>query len=316
MESAVIREYGDFVRLVFQRTRQIVERRAEPSLRADVTRHLATMESSKGMRPALVACAARLTHVGERSDYDSTLNVLDQAVAVQLVHEATLVVDDIIDDSSVRRHAPALHTAVGAVVAGAAAAEMNTIASELLDVVTEWRELLRRTGREIAVAEATQERDRGHSLPYPLPRWERVALGDTGALLFLAAGVGGIAKPHEIEWLRALAILRHGLDDVDDLVVPGGDQADVRMKVGTLPACFAAGWSKESLVAAIPRSLSYLQAWLAVPHPTEAEPFFEDFRSTWAELSSRVGIEAPSSQPSAPRDSAGLDARDRRSSGL
>jgi heptaprenyl diphosphate synthase len=62
--------------------------------------------SGKMLRPALVILAARYGH------YDPE-KILDLAAAVEMLHNATLVHDDIIDEAPLRRGNPALHAVYG-----------------------------------------------------------------------------------------------------------------------------------------------------------------------------------------------------------
>ena len=81
--------------------------------------------------------------------------------------------------------------------------------------------------RRLCVAEAVQERERFTARPVAIETWQKIELGDTGAIFNFALGLGGI-EPAGYPAAEAMAYLRHGLDDIDDLLDETGDQADVR----------------------------------------------------------------------------------------
>src|SRR5205809_514857 len=82
------------------------------------------------------------------------------------------------------------------------------------------------------IAEALQERERFTRRPLRIETWTAIARGDTGGIFDLAMAAGGI-EPATFWPGRAIAYLRHGLDDVDDILDEHGDQADVRDRVPT-----------------------------------------------------------------------------------
>jgi hypothetical protein len=90
-----------------------------------------------------------------------------------------------------------------------------------------------------------------------------------------------------------MAYLRHGLDDIDDLLDETGDQADVRDRVPTLLTCFTGGETSDHLIAAVPAALEWLRPCLARYKSPGNEsrwespmrPFFDDFAATWQNLS-------------------------------
>jgi|GEM_PF-4313279 len=114
-----------------------------------------------------------------------------------------------------------------------------------------------------------------------------IARGDTGGIFDLALEVGGIDSrrfwPGE-----ALAYLRHGLDDIDDILDPEGDQADVRDRVPTLMSCFTEGTDREALLSAVPHALEWLKPFLRVAWTSYAweslQPFFADLETMWRRL--------------------------------
>ena len=118
----------------------------------------------KGIRPALCLATCR-AHGGETED------ALNGAAAIELLHNAFLVHDDICDDASHRRGAPALHRRHGvprALNAGDALAwlamgplldNVKTLGTELaLDVLAEFQHLIQRTIEGQAVELAWRDR--------------------------------------------------------------------------------------------------------------------------------------------------------------
>jgi geranylgeranyl diphosphate synthase, type II len=123
------------------------------------------LRASKGIRPALCLAACR-AHGG------STDDALGAAVAIELLHNAFLVHDDICDGALHRRGEPALHVRHGvplALTAGNALAwlaieplleQVQTLGSELaLDVLSEFHHLTKRTIEGQAAELAWRERE-------------------------------------------------------------------------------------------------------------------------------------------------------------
>lgn len=283
-ESRVLEHYGEFVAKVFDRV-SLATNAVSPELREPVEHHLATLAQSKGIRPALVKAASEI------SKWTPT-DILNRAAAVQLVHESTLVIDDILDDSPKRRGIDSVMAKYGKVIAAAVAAELNAIALEYIDDDWESRALSRSLMRRLCVAEAVQERERFTARPVAIETWQKIELGDTGAIFNFALGLGGI-EPAGYPAAEAMAYLRHGLDDIDDLLDETGDQADVRDRVPTLLTCFTAGETSDHLIAAVPAALEWLRPLLALYKSPGNEsrwespmrPFFDDFAATWQSLS-------------------------------
>jgi hypothetical protein len=63
----------------------------------------------------------------------------------------------------------------------------------------------------------------------------------------------------------ALAYLRHGLDDIEDLTEDDADYADVHDRVPTLSSCLTAKTTLEGLRAAVPAAREWLRSF-AAPH--------------------------------------------------
>ena len=79
---------------------------SQDTLIHDIHQHLLKM-TGKFLRPALVILCSKLGH-----DHYSR-EAIKLAVAIELIHTATLVHDDIIDDSEYRRNQPSIHSKWG-----------------------------------------------------------------------------------------------------------------------------------------------------------------------------------------------------------
>jgi geranylgeranyl pyrophosphate synthase len=284
VESSVMRTYGDFVSSVFARLRVLVRDNCSRELSEPLEYQLSTMERSKGVRPALVAAAARMT-AGHLS------NLLDRGAGIQAIHEFTLIIDDILDDSPMRRGKQSLRTAYDPIIAGCVAAELDALAEQIFDDDPEMRRQIRWFKREVSVAETIQIQESFGTRPFPLNRWQRIALGDTGSLFELALSAGGLFARGSRQ-LEAMAYLRHGLDDIDDVLDEDGDQADVRDGIPTLLTVFTAGESLGELLSVIGHALEWLRPFLSEYRVQGAEPrwelslkpFFDDFAVAWKKL--------------------------------
>ncbi|MGW0183526.1 family 2 encapsulin nanocompartment cargo protein polyprenyl transferase [Nocardia sp. NPDC003345] len=205
-------------------------------------------DGGKALRPALVLAATRLTggDIGE---------ALRAAVAVELVHNFSLLHDDVMDRDTTRRHRPTAWTVFGigpAILTGdalvteafallAATSHPGTpAASELLS-----KAVLHLVEGQCADLSFEQRRDVGTA--------ECLAMTDrkTGALFGCAAALGGLfgnAGPDDIPRLREFGrLLGRAFQHTDDLLGIWGDPrttgkpvyADLRRRKKSLPVVFA-----------------------------------------------------------------------------
>jgi len=205
------------------------------ALGALVREHLATGGQRTRARLALAAVEAL---GGDR------IAAAPWAAACELLHNATLVHDDLQDGDTVRRGSPTLwsrHGAAQAINVGDLLLMLPTAAIERLrtDDATRWR--LSR-----AVVQRAEETVRGQAHELDLARspradrhaWSAVATGKSGALLALpvqgAALLRGLAPATALalsEPFAALGVLYQARDDLQDLFgvtgrAPGGDLRD------------------------------------------------------------------------------------------
>jgi geranylgeranyl diphosphate synthase type I len=173
----------------------------------------------KAVRPTLAFLGAEA--VGASGDV-----ALPGALAVELVHNFSLLHDDVMDGDRMRRHRPAAWALFGvgsAITAGdALLAEAHRILVELPgpEGVRAARSLARATGRMI-LGQA-QDLAFGSRLDVSFEECRRMAANKTGALLSCAASIGAILAGGPPEAARALEAFGEHLgvafQAVDDLL--------------------------------------------------------------------------------------------------
>jgi geranylgeranyl pyrophosphate synthase len=165
---------------------------------------------------------------------------VELAFAVELMHNMSLIVDDVLDGSSERRgiatiqerfgHLPAL-MASGYLVADA----FDAFAEDPF-AIRHLAELLRRLG----AAECLQWRLRRQ--PLGVEDWRRIAGEDTGSMFEICAVLGARSERLR-QYGHLLGVLYHGCDDVGDQrgleALGGGGEEDLRDGILTLPAALA-----------------------------------------------------------------------------
>jgi geranylgeranyl pyrophosphate synthase len=189
----------------------------------------------KSFRPLTVFAAHRALHVTPPSS--ATVQV---AFALELVHNMSLVVDDILDDSELRRGVATLQSGFGRLPALMASGYLVADAFEALAgdgfASRHLAELLRR----LASAECLQWRLR--RMPLGTEDWRRIAGEDTGSMFEICAVLGGRSQRLR-RFGHLLGTLYHGCDDVADqrgvAGLGGGGEEDVRDGILTLPAAIA-----------------------------------------------------------------------------
>ncbi|MQA93685.1 MAG: polyprenyl synthetase family protein [Streptosporangiales bacterium] len=207
--------------------------------------------AGKAIRPALVLLAARATRTGA----DEAEPAVAAAAAVELVHNSSLLHDDVIDDDRTRRHRPTAWSVFGigdAIMTGDA---LLVLAAELLsgcDPSTRPR-ALRTLGDAVQRLLDGQCADMAlEARPDPdLAACTDMALGKTGALMGCACALGCLVAGGEPEqaWRFRRAGERLGLafQHVDDLLGIWGDPAvtgkpvhsDLRNRKKSLPVVYA-----------------------------------------------------------------------------
>jgi geranylgeranyl pyrophosphate synthase len=162
------------------------------------------------------------------------------AVALELFHNVSLIIDDILDESSQRRGKPTLYVKFGSLQALMASGYITAdgyrmVADDPHDIGL-LSELLKRLGS----AECMQWRLRRS--PLGVEDWRMIAGEDTGSMFEVCACLG--TRSSELRHFgRLLGMLYHGCDDVADAkglqALGGGGDEDVRDGILTLPAALA-----------------------------------------------------------------------------
>lgn len=207
--------------------------RADPALHDTLRWQL--LAPSKRFRPlTLFACWQA---AGQPGGEDAALR---RALAIELLHNLSLVVDDILDRSRRRRGRLTLHCRFGTLPALMTAGYLQAGAFAVLHEATADTALAAELLKRLAVAEVLQWRSR--RLPRGVEDWRRLAGEDTGALFELCAALGaGDGRLRRFGHL--LGVLYHGCDDVADVrgsaALGGGGHADLRDGILTLPAALA-----------------------------------------------------------------------------
>jgi geranylgeranyl pyrophosphate synthase len=192
---------------------------------------------SKYFRPLTIFACYRAVHGGGD---DIPPHVMRSAVAVEMFHNMTLVVDDILDRSDSRRDRATLHIRFGELTAlmisGYIVAEGYRIVQDDAYAVGLLSELLRRLG----VAECMQWRLRRR--PLGVEDWRAIAGEDTGSMFEVCACLGDRSGRLR-RFGGLLGVLYHGCDDVGDVrgakALGGGGEEDLRDGILTLPAALA-----------------------------------------------------------------------------
>jgi len=206
--------------------------RLSPELRPPVQHHLAG--GGKRVRAALVLLSAGAAGADEK------IGVIG-AVAIELIHNFSLLHDDIIDEDRERRHRPTAWAEFGvgrAIVAGDALA---TLALQILleDPTPE------RIAATVSLASATQAMIAGQADDMAFESRREVSVaecirmeeGKTGALLGCAASLGAILAGSSAETVAALddfgANLGTAFQAVDDMLGIWGEPAATGKPVGS-----------------------------------------------------------------------------------
>jgi geranylgeranyl diphosphate synthase type I len=220
--------------------------RLSPELRPLVTHHLSA--GGKFVRASLALLSASAGGADERVG-------LVGALAIEFIHNFSLIHDDIIDGDIERRHEPTVWAKFGvgpAIIAGDA---LSTLAFQLLlDDTTPER--VRAASR---LAEATQAMIVGQAadiaserqLSLSVEECLRMEAGKTGALLSCAAAIGAILAGASDETISALSDygdhLGQAFQAIDDMLGVWGESSvtgkpvgnDLRLRKKTLPICIA-----------------------------------------------------------------------------
>jgi geranylgeranyl pyrophosphate synthase len=193
------------------------------------------MGPAKYFRPLTLLSCYRATFTGA-----PPRNVMRSALAVELLHNVSLIADDIVDHSTRRRGRQTLHCRYGALTAWMTAGYLTAGAFALVAGDPYAVRLLAALLQRLGAAECRQWRSRRH--PLGLAFWRALAAEDTGSMFEVCACLG--ARNVRLRHFGSLlGILYHGCDDVADVrgaaALGGGGRADLRDGILTLPAALA-----------------------------------------------------------------------------
>ena len=190
---------------------------------------------AKLFRPLTVLACCRAQQPGP-----IPARVMTAALAVELFHNVSLIIDDIVDRSDERRDRATLHARFGELPAlmsaGFIVAECYGRLKDDTDAIVHFSQLSKR----LAAAECRQWRLRRTVLG--VEDWRLIATEDTGVMFEMCACLGDRTGRLR-RYGRLLGLLYHGCDDLADVrgtVGLGGQgDEDVRDGILTLPAALA-----------------------------------------------------------------------------
>ncbi len=193
------------------------------------------LSGSKYFRPLTIFACYRSMVPGRIPE-----RIMTSALVIELFHNVSLVIDDIVDRSDTRRGRATLHTRFGELSAlmtsGYIVADGYKQLGDDLQAIGLFSELLKRLG----VAECMQWRLRRQKLG--VEDWRRIAGEDTGSMFEVCACLGDRSSRLR-KFGGLLGLLYHGCDDVGDVrgavALGGGGEEDVRDGILTLPAAIA-----------------------------------------------------------------------------
>ena len=166
--------------------------------------------------------------------------VIESAFVVELMHNMSLVIDDVLDRSDERRGVATVHAKFGSLPALMASGYLVADAFDTMRddpfAVQYLAELLRRLGGPSACSGGCVASRLG------VADWRRIAGEDTGSMFEICAVLGARSERLR-QYGHLLGVLYHGCDDVGDQrgleALGGGGEEDIRDGILTLPAALA-----------------------------------------------------------------------------
>lgn len=197
--------------------------------------HWQFVARSKYFRPLTIFACHRAAHGGDIPD-----RLVRSAAVLEMMHNVSLIIDDILDQSDERRGKPTMHRRYGQLqalmVSGYIVADGYRMSAADPHDIALFSELLKRLG----VAECRQWRLRRQPLGFD--DWLEIAGEDTGSMFEVCACLATRDESLR-KFGRLLGMLYHGCDDVGDVKglesLGGGGEEDLRDGILTLPASLA-----------------------------------------------------------------------------
>jgi geranylgeranyl pyrophosphate synthase len=189
----------------------------------------------KYFRPCTIFSCYRAVSVAPVSG-----EVMTAAAALELFHNVSLIIDDILDRSRFRRQRLTLHCRFGSLPALMASGYITAGGFAMVARDPYSLRLLASLLQRLGVAECLQWRLRRQ--PLGVADWRGIAAEDTGSMFETCACLG-TRDDRLRKFGLLLGMLYHGCDDVADArgltALGGGGDADVRDGILTLPAAIA-----------------------------------------------------------------------------
>jgi heptaprenyl diphosphate synthase len=205
---------------------------AEDPFLSEVAGHLVAA-GGKRLRPALVVAAAQACSAAAAASNGSgagigpepSEDVIQGAVAVELVHLGSLYHDDVMDGAEHRRGVQSVNARWGNLIAILAGDFLLARASEIAaSLGTEVAALLARTIGQLCEGEVTQLRY-AFNPSRPEDSYLAAISGKTASLMATSARIGGLTSEAPRPWIEALTTFGHCVgmtfqiwDDVRDVV--------------------------------------------------------------------------------------------------
>jgi geranylgeranyl pyrophosphate synthase len=208
-------------------------RQTDPEVRTMIEAQLSGR--AKYFRPVTIFACFRA--IEDRAPSET---VLTAAAGLELLHNVSLIVDDILDRSRYRRGKLSLHCRFGFLPALMASGYITAAASRLVAGDAYSVHLLNELMQRLGVAECLQWRLRRHAAG--TEDWRAIAGEDTGSMFEICARLG-TRDDRLRKFGRLLGILYHGCDDVADVrgttALGGGSARDIEDAILTLPVAVA-----------------------------------------------------------------------------
>lgn len=174
------------------------------------------------------------------SDQPVPQEVMHSVAGIELLHNVSLIVDDILDRSRYRRGTLSLHCRYGFLPALMTSGYIMAATSRLVADDPYAVHLLAELMQRLGVAECLQWRLRRQ--PLGTEDWRGIAGEDTGSMFEICARAG-TRDDRLRKFGRLLGILYHGCDDVADVrgttALGGGSAKDIEDAILTLPVAVA-----------------------------------------------------------------------------
>lgn len=272
------------------RLRERLERwteQCDPEVREIVRCQLAGR--AKYFRPVTIFSCYRAMREKDPPD-----RLVTAAAALELTHNVSLIVDDILDRSRYRRGNLSLHCRFGFLPALMTAGYITSGSTKMVATDAYSVNLLDELMQRLAVAECLQWRLRRQALG--VEDWRMIAGEDTGSMFEICARLGtrdnGLQK-----FGKLLGMLYHGCDDVADVrgttALGGGSARDIEDAIVTLPVAMAV---RDPETAALFRNANARNRTLLTRKLVEALPDAEDYLdllATEAEAEAHANAKSP-----------------------